>query len=209
MDDGRIKEIEPSPAVQADTATSPAPKPTRRRSPNVTAVSVLAAFFGALMFAAGLFAISHPIVGDPTMGFFVEGDHGQPLPSTFPAQRGLFCETPLMTFGFYPTCGSVDPSEFAPNIPTFAADETFDVSLVNCHAVAFRAEGKQYTTAEFDRLNPLDAAAPWILVFGFFLIASATFFLAPHKALVVVPTVVLPVLVVVAYISGAGGSFCI
>jgi hypothetical protein len=113
MDDGRDHEIETSSAAQAGTAASQAPKRASRRPAKVTAVWVIAALGGVFVFAAGLFAIAHPITDDPSMGFFVEGDHGQPVPSTFPAQGGLFCETPLMSFGFYPTCATVDANVVA------------------------------------------------------------------------------------------------
>jgi hypothetical protein len=114
------------------------------------------------------------------------------------------CETPLVTFGWFPTCGAVDPNEFEPKILSYYADESFDVSFFQCHTIAIRDGGKQYTTAEFRWLDPLDASAPWALLVGFLLIVPATFWLAPHRALVAVPILALPIAVVVAAILGWG-----
>jgi len=160
---------------------------------------------GLLVFAAGLFAIAHPINHHPSMSFYQNGDRGQPELAAFPAQRGVFCDTPLLLF--LNTCADVDAKEFDPQVPGFAKDQSFEVWLVKgnydsgCHAIAIRVEGKQYTTTEFGWLAPLGAATPWALLLGFFGTVSATYRLAQRKARVMVPVLVLPVLVAVAFLS--------
>lgn len=177
-----------------------------QRRPKVSVVWVIVASSGLLAFTAGLFAIAHPIFHHPDMYFAVAGDQGQPLDSTFPAQGGYFCDPGLF---FDVVCADVDAKEFHPKVPTVAKYESYEVWIVNshddhCHAIAFRVEGKQYATTELGWLAPLDAAAPWALLLGFFGIVSATYTLTHRKSLVVVPMLVLPILVAVAFFSSHG-----
>jgi hypothetical protein len=178
----------------------------RKRWPKVTVVWVLVAAAGLLACTAGLFAIAHPIFHHSEMYFAVAGDQGQPLDSAFPAQGGYFCDPGLF---FAVTCADVAAKEFHPQVPTVAKYESYEVWTVNsnddhCHAIAFRVEGKQYTTTELGWLAPLDAAAPWALLLGFFGTVSATYRLTHRKSLVVVPILVLPILAAVAYFSSHG-----
>jgi hypothetical protein len=148
--------------------------------------------------------VTQPIYDDPAMYFYVDGDRGQPVPSAFPAQNGYFCEEyPFM----FSTCADVNVKEFDPQVPAFAKDQSFELWLVmsdgghGCQAIAISVEGKQYTTAEFGQLAPLDAAAPWALLFGFFGTVSATYRLVHRKARVMAPVLVLPILLALAFFT--------
>ena len=199
----RDPEIQPSSTVGNSTAGMQAAQHAGRRRPNVRVVWVIVASTGLLVFAAGLLAVAYPIYHDE-MYFYVDGDHGPPTPSAFPAEGGYFCEQyPFM----FSTCADVSVTEFDPQVPAFAKDQPFEVWLVmsddetGCHTIAIRVEGKQYTTPVFGWLAPLEAAAPWALLLGLFGTVTATYRLAQRKAWVMVPVLALPVFVVLAYFS--------
>jgi hypothetical protein len=190
---GHEPEIEPTSTNGTGTPGIQASQYAGQRWRKVTVVWVIVASGGLLVFAAGLFAIAHPISHHPEMYFYVNDDQGQSQPSAFPAERGYFCD-----LGFiFSTCGGVDANEFDPQVPAFAKDQAFEVWLVRskdyhgCHAIAIRVEGKQYTTSELGWLAPLDAATPWALLLGFFGIVSSTYSLARRKTLVVVLALIL------------------
>jgi hypothetical protein len=203
---GREPEIKPSSTKETGTAGIQVVQHAGQQRPKVTAVWVIVASIGLLVFAVGLYAIANPIRHYPEMYFYVQSDHGRPIRSAFPGPHGLLCDTPYLFF--LDTCADIDAQEFDPQIPAFTKDQSFEGWLVSgryeghgCRAIAIRVEGKQYETSEFGWLAPLDAAMPWALLLGFLGTVSATYRIAHRKVLVMVPVLGLPVLVAVVFFS--------
>jgi hypothetical protein len=165
---------------------------------------------GLVCFGFGLYALANPIRSYSSMEYYVSDRDGRPEPSTFATKGGWLCKAPLDPMGFFPECGTIDITKFHPPLPNFDSGQAFDAwltkandpkDLAECKTIAIRAEGVEYTTGEFDRLERYIAAEPWALVAGFVLVIVALYGLTGRKRAMIVPVLALSALYVAVFLS--------